>query len=508
MSKESRTKFAVKNIVYNVFNKILTLVLAFVSRSVFIWGFGVEYLGLNGLFADILNLLSMADLGFGIAMVYSFYEPLEKNDKIKLAGLVNFYKKTYNIIAAIVTIVGVMIMPLLPYLVNLETDIPLMYVYYLFALANVAASYLCVYKTSILTADQKNYIIVKISMIVNLIKTIAQILSIVLFKNYILYLAIGTIAVFINNIYASHIATKQYPYINCKYEVEKNEKKAIFRNLYSVFLYKASSVLLNATDNILISIIVGTIAVGYYSNYLLIQTNIINLYALLFTSLTASVGNVIITEGYKKRYEIFKCTQSVGFIMAGILVPCYTSLVNGFIYCWLGKNYVLDMYTVLAIGFNTYLACVLQPLWTYREATGLYNKTKWVMVICALLNILLSILLGKIYGIFGIIIASGISRISTYIWYEPKLLFKDYFNQKVSGYYVKMIINFMVVSIITLFTYGFSEKIKTSSFCGFVVKAILIFMFSTFVSIFVYRNSDGVIQIKRRAGTIIDSYRK
>lgn len=128
-----------------------------------------------------------------------------------------------------------MIMPLLPYLVNLETDIPLMYVYYLFALANVVASYLCVYKTSILTADQKNYIIVKISMIANLIKTIAQILSIVLFKNYIVYLAIGTIAVFINNIYASHVATKQYPYINCKYEVEKKEKKAIFKNLYSVF---------------------------------------------------------------------------------------------------------------------------------------------------------------------------------------------------------------------------------------------------------------------------------
>ena len=247
---------------------------------------------------------------------------------------------------------------------------------------------------------------------------------------------------------------------------------------------------------------------GYYSNYLLIQTNIVNLYALLFTSLTASVGNVIITEGYKKRYEIFKCTQSVGFIMAGILVPCYTSLVNGFIYCWLGKNYVLDMYIVLAIGFNTYLACVLQPLWTYREATGLYNKTKWVMVICALLNILLSILLGKIYGIFGIIIASGISRISTYIWYEPKLLFKDYFNQEVKGYYVKMIINFMVVSIITLLSYAFSEMIKTNSFLGVAVKAILIFMFSTFVSIIVYRNSDGVIQIKRRVGSIIDSYRK
>ena len=130
------------------------------------------------------------------------------------------------------------------------------------------------------------------------------------------------------------------------------------------------------------------------------------------------------------------------------------------------------------------------------------------MVICALLNILLSILFGKIYGLFGIIIASGLSRISTYIWYEPKLLFKDYFNQKVKGYYVKMIINFMVVSIITLLSYAFSEMIKTNSFLGFAVKAILIFMFSTFVSTIVYRNSDGVIQIKHRVGAIIDSYKR
>lgn len=117
-------------------------------------------------------------------------------------------------------------------------------------------------------------------------------------------------------------------------------------------------------------------------------------------------------------------------------------------------------------------------------------------------------IVGKDIWNFGIIIASGISRISTYIWYEPKLLFKDYFNQEVKGYYVKMIINFMVVSIITLLSYAFSEMIKTNSFLGVAVKAILIFMFSTFVSIIVYRNSDGVIQIKRRVGSIIDSYRK
>ena len=176
---EGRTKKAAMNVAFNFLNQILTLILSFVSRTVFVWGLGAEYLGINGLFSDVLGLLSMADLGFGTAMVYSFYKPLADNDYRKIAGLTTFYKKVYTIIAVVVSIVGVALIPFLPYLINLEKDIPHLTLYYLLSLANVVFSYLCVYRTSILSADQKSFKITRITMIVNIIRSILQIMGII-----------------------------------------------------------------------------------------------------------------------------------------------------------------------------------------------------------------------------------------------------------------------------------------------------------------------------------------
>lgn len=488
----TRSENAVKNIIYNLSFKIITLLLAFISRTVFIWGFGIEYLGLNGLFSDILNLMSLADLGFGIAMVYSFYEPLARKDYDKLSALVNFYKKVYAIIAAAVLVIGILLVPFLKYIINLPEDIPLMYVYYFFSLANVLASYICVYKTSILTADQKNYVIVKVTMVTNILKSILQIISVLLLKNYIIYLAIGTIGVIVGNLYASGITTKEYPMLKSTSELSQNEKKGIFENLSSVFIIKIASVILNATDNIIISVIIGTIAVGYYSNYLMIQTNIMGFYTLVFSALTASIGNLIVTESYEKRYEVFSSCQTIGFMASSVIVPCYVSMINSFISLWLGNEYTFDNLVVIAIGVNMYLSCVLQPLWSYREATGLYKKTKWAMVACAVLNIVLSIALGRIIGVAGIIFASAISRLLTYFWYEPTLLFKEFFNKKTSGYYFEIAKNFFMISIICVLAMYINNKLNINSFFDWIINASMLFIVSSVCAFLVYRKTEGM----------------
>ena len=164
---ENRTKKAFVNVAFNFANQIVTLVLSFISRTVFIYAFGVEYLGINGLFTDVLGLLSMADLGFNTVMVYSLYQPLAEKDTDKIASLVFFYRKVYIFIAIVVSVVGVAFIPFLPFVVNLEKELKDLNIYYLLSLANVVFSYLWFYKTSILTADQKNYVIVKISMLMN-----------------------------------------------------------------------------------------------------------------------------------------------------------------------------------------------------------------------------------------------------------------------------------------------------------------------------------------------------
>ena len=490
--KGSRKQFAIKNITFNIVNKLLTLILSFVSRSVFIWEFGVNYLGINGLFTDVLALLSMADLGFGIAMVYSFYEQLKNNNYEKIAGLIGFYRKVYRIVALAVGVVGIAIIPILPYLINLNEYIPNLYVYYVLSLLNVVFSYLFVYKTSILSADQKNYVVVRISMFCNIFRTIIQILLILIFKNYVIYLSVAILFTLVNNIWASKIASREYPYIDGKVKISKSEQKVIYKNLFSVFLFKISSVLMNGTDNILISILVGTIAVGYYSNYLLIQNQIISFYAVLFASVTSSVGNLIVTEKAEKRYSVFQVEQGFGFIMSGILVPCYTVLINDFIKLWLGNEYLLDKLVVLAIGINMYLSCVLQPIWSFREATGLYRKTKWIMVICAVINILLSILLGKIWGITGIILASAISRLSTYVWYEPPILFKQYFEHDVLEFYKGLIKNTLLVCVNVVICYMVANFLPVMNLIQFVIEMIFILCISTTMAVATNRNSDVI----------------
>lgn len=503
-SEIGRTKRVIENISYNIINQIITIILSFVSRTVFIWGIGIGYLGINGLFSDILSLLSMADLGFNTAMTYSFYKPLVKKDYLKITQLTNFYKKVYNIIAIVITVLGICLVPFLPKLINLDYDIPNLTIYYLLSLLSVVVSYLCIYKTTILTADQRGFVITKITIITNTLKTVFQIISILIWKNYIIYLMIGTLVAIINNLYASHIASKEYPFIkNDSEPISKLEKENIINNLKSVFLYKVSSVLLNATDNILISILLGTVMVGYYSNYLLLQTKITTIISLVFTSMTASIGHLIVTEGKEKRYEIFQCQQSISFFICGIIIPCYVLLVDEFINLWLGNNYELGFIVSCAIGLNMYLGCVLQPLWSYREATGLYRRTKWIMVICAVINLLLSAILGKIFGIFGIIVASGIARVSTYVWYEPHILFREYFGVHEKVYYSQLFRNMFLIIFMVLIGKVISDYFWINSFFKWIQKAIVIGISAVVIAFFIYGRNKGIVIFKKKMRDIL-----
>lgn len=485
--QSSRTKKSIKNMSLGFLNQVTTLVLSFISRTIFIKILGVELLGVNGLFTDVLSLLSMADLGFNTAMVYSFYKPIAYKDTKKISALINFYKKIYNVIAIAITVIGIAILPFLNFIVNTEKEIPLLKVYYLFGLASVVISYLFVYKTSIINADQKNYIVTRIAIVVNFIKTSIQIISLIIFKNYIIYLVVNLICNFLNNYIASKKAVELYPYINENNKLNSEDKNGIFNNIKSIFVYKVSSLLLTATDNALISIIVGTIVVGYYSNYLMITNKVIAIIQIIFAALTASIGNLIIKEKSEKRYEIFKAAQSISFIICGIIVTSFTLLINDFIGIWLGKEFVFNYVVVLAISFNMYLSCVLQPLWTYREATGLYIRTKYVMLIAAIVNLILSIILGKLFGVGGILLASAIARLSTYFWYEPLLLFKEYFEKPVKEYYIPIYINIFIMAIVILvFNQVFSNFIVTSwsvlilktTFCGFATSVLFLLIYS------------------------------
>ena len=505
--QEGRVEKTAHNMITGFLYQFVTLVLGFVSRTVFIWALGTEYLGLNSIFSDVLTLLSMADLGFGTAMAYSFYKPLAEKDTRKLAALVNFYKKIYNIIAVSVSVVGIAIIPFLRMIVRTEQDIPLLEVYYLFALANIVISYLFVYRTTILTADQRDYEVVRVRLWITILKTVLQIALLYLTKNYIIFLAINVISQFMINYIASRKADKMYPYINEKEYITKEEEKDIMANMKSVFLYKVSGTMFNATDNLLISVLVGTAMVGIYSNYLMISSKLLLVIQIMFSALTASVGNLVVVETAKKRLDIFNAMQSVSFILCGIITTVFYVLANDLVYVWLGQEFVLAKSTIVAITLNTYLSCVLQPLWSYREATGLYQKTKYVMLIAAIMNIVLSIILGKCFGLTGILFASAISRLSTYFWYEPKLLFREYFNSSAIRYYFSFALNMLLVVVAGVgLSIGLSSYVVTG-WNSLIIKGIMVGSICSVIFMAMYCKSKGVKVILDKVREIINRKR-
>lgn len=495
---ESRTKNSIRNIIYRLGAQLFSIILKFVSRSIFIYVLGVEYLSVNGLFSEILQMLSLADLGFGTAMVYSMYKPLAEGDEKKLAQLVSLYKKIYTYIACSISLVGIGLLPFLKYIINLENSITHIEIYYVLYLANTVASYLVVYKTCILTADQKNYLISKYNTIFSLISLVVTTFILYLSRSFLAYLIAQVVITYVHNFYVSHIAEKMYPFINDRVELlSKKEKNTIFNNVKSVFIYKVSSTLIGSTDNTLISVLLGTIIVGYYSNYSMVISNISLLVNICFSSVTASLGNLIVENDKSKNYEVYRSLQLISNIVSCIAVTgCYLML-SDFIYLWLGEKYVLTNIVVVAIVVNLFFSIVLMPIWSFREATGMYQKTKYIMVATALINLVLSVILGKAIGLAGILIATSIARLTTYFWYEPKLLFSLFFEMNIKHYYLGIIKNIVITIAMIIVCNLLFNKLVVTNWLLFIIKMIGIGLTTLFFTIILYCKDQSFNKAKK-----------
>ena len=503
---QTRTSATIKNVFTGFAQKIIALVCIFISRKLFIQYIGIEYLGINSLFSNILSLLSMADLGFGVAIAYTLYKPLAENDCDKIRELMNYYRKIYNIIAAVVFFVGLLLIPFLKYLVNLENEIPYLTGYYIIFLTQTAVSYLFVYKSSLLSANQKTYIINNIFAIINIGKTILQILSIVIFKNYFTFIIIQLISVVVQNIVISAKTDNLYPFLREK-KIEKqntNLRSEITTNISSIFIYKISVVLMNSIDNIIISKMIGTIILGMYTNYLEVISGLYAFLNIVFSSATAGIGNLVLDHKNEKPFLVFKTMQMISFYLSAIIISCLLVSYQDIIKVWLGSEYQLSDYTVSIICLNFYLSICVMPLWSYREACGIYNKTKYIMLIAAGLNLVLSLLLGYIGGLEGIIAASVFSRVATYFWYEPKILFETVLYQKLKLYFIPFIVN---ISIVIITTFSFWYCLKLFSIGGNILNLIFVniclCVIITMIYFLLYRNKEEFLYLKNAVKTII-----
>lgn len=453
---ESRVAKIEKNIAASISQNIINTFIAFISRIIFVRVLSESYLGINGLFTEILAVLSLADLGMETAMMYSLYKPIAENDKEKIVSLISFFRKIYLMIAVAVLVVGIVLIPFLKYIVKLEQPIPHLNAYYILALLNVVVSYLFVYRRVLLSADQKNYILVKCDMVFKVISFVFQIIVLLLFKNYFIYLSVALVVGFVSNIYQNSIAVKKYPYLKAEaVTLKQEERKKIFNDVKALFIYKVSGVIQSNTDNILISVMVGTVYVGYYSNYTMLVARITGIVTLIYNAVKSGLGNYIAdaNSSSEDRFFIFQVMEMVNFWLVSFCSVCFIVLFQDFIKISFGERYVMELSIVIAAVLNFYTGNIRQTIWAFRETTGIFQETKYITFITAVLNLVLSFVFGIYWGIFGILFATFLSRTIYAWWKEPIVLFSSVFQRSAKIYFIVFIKRFLLCTIISALTY-------------------------------------------------------
>ena len=504
---ESRMKNSIKNFRYGAFTQILSTVFSFISRTVFIKILGEQYLGINGLFTNILTVLSFAELGIGNAIIFSMYKPIAIDDTEKVNALMNLYKKCYRIIGVVVLLVGVAITPFINLFIKDPPNIPeSLYFIYLLYVINTALSYFFTYKKSIISAHQKEYIINGYRMFFIVFKNIVQIAFLVVTHNFIVYLILQIICTFLENLSLSIKANKMYPYIetNNYQEISKEEKGTIFKNVKSLIMYKFGSVILNGTSNIVISKMIGVVIVGFYSNYLMIVQAVSNVVGNALNVITASIGNLNATANEKVKEKTFYELFFISVWIFGFCSIALLTLLNPFIELWIGNNYLLEYNAVIAIVLQFYINGVQFTGYTYRTTAGLFVKGKWAPIIAAIINIILSILLGYVWGITGILLATSIARLATTTWVDAFLVHKYEFKtlwtkfiRKYIGYASIIIINYLICELII-------SNIGSGGIVNFILKAIIVTVVSNIIFILAFLRKE---EFKNTLSRIADIFK-
>ena len=480
-----RTKNSIKNSIFGIGGQAINTLLSFISRTIFITMLGADYLGVNGLFSNILSMLSLAELGLGSAIIYNMYRPLAEGDERKLKALMSLYEKSYKIIGITIAIVGCLISPYLSYIIKDTPNIPNLIIIYLMFLMNSVVSYFYIYKSSIIMADQKNYIITVRQQIFTVLQVILQIVVLYITKNYLAYLLIQIICTFLMNFSISKKADKMYPFLKSKNKekLDSNEKKIIFKHVSATMSHKVGGVVVNGTDNILMSKFVGVYWVGLYSNYYMIISIINRFVGQIFTAITASVGHLNVKESKEKSYDVYKKILFINFWIYGFCSISLLSLFNPFIKLWLGDKFLLSSGIVVLIVTNFYLTGMRQSTITYNSTLGLFWNDRYKPWIEACINMIASIILLKKLGISGVFLGTLISSVTTSVWVDPYILFKHGFNRNLSDYF-KQYLKYMLITIISaVSTYKLNTLINGNSIGIFIVKCILTFIIPNLIFI-------------------------
>lgn len=415
--------------------QVLTLLLSFATRTVFITVLNVELVGVNQLLISVMAMLTLADLGVSGALMYALYPALASGDEARISAVVRYSAKIYRWIAVVVALLGLAVLPFLDALVSMDNPPERLWAYYAVLLVNTVATYLMLYRTVLLNADQRVYVTSLYAFVFSTARSIVQIATLLSLGSFLLYLAVQTVFTVANNFALYVKVGRIYPYLKKPRDpLDRASRAGIRESVRAMMIYRVGGLVLNNSDPILISVIVGTVALGYYSNYSLIVGSLTLIADVALSALAPSVGNLVATQGKGAARRVLFEISLLAIAVYGLVSVVLVLWLDDAIGLWLGENFKLGSVIVIAMVANFYAVGVMAPISSFRAATGMFRRTRYVLLATSVLNILLSIIFGVSWGVVGIIFATLAARFFTNMWYEPFVLFRQHLGGGLARY--------------------------------------------------------------------------
>ncbi len=496
------TSSRVANSIRNVFaawgGQAVYAIASFVVRMVFVQCLASEYVGLETLFASVLTILSLADLGVGSAIVFSLYDPLARGDKELTKSLMRLFKRCYIVIGTVIILIGLLVAPNIHLIVGPDApDIAYLELYFFCFALNTGVSYFFSYKGSLIMADQKNYIVYIIQYSFQILMSIAQIAVLLLTGNYFLFLCCMIGSTILQNLVIVYKANKMYPYLKEKdiQPLDKEVLTTIKKNILGLIMHRIAGVASTPVSNLVITGFVGLAATSLYGNYLLIVNALSRIVEKVFDSIIASVGNLGVTESEERQEEVFRATFFVNAIVYAAACGGMLCSFNAFIVIWLGSEWCFSSVIVITIVLLFYAKGMRCAGMAFTSAYGLYWYTKWKAVLEAVSLPILSIILVKPFGVAGVMMAGVISSVFISTIYEAWAVYRHGFHGRlitfVQAYIKYTLVTFASVGV----AFVICEMLPITGILAFLVKGLIGIAIPFSAYVLIYRKSAEWVEI-------------
>lgn len=480
-----RVKNSINNITYNMIFYFINSLLSFVSRTALIYYIGGDFVGLSSVFTNILGYLNVVELGIGQAVTYSLYKPLKEKDYERINTLLSLYRRIYHSIGIFIGIGAFIVSLFMNKLIHTKV-IPLWQVriyFYIYAIITIS-SYFITYIQILVMAEQKEYIITKVTGYFYTTKIVIQVLSNLLLKNYTVWIIIELFFSILTNIYINKKVFKEHDWINLNSDKKFidliRENKQIFIDTKNLLYHKIAGVIVFQTDSLVISAFTNLKKVATYGNYIMIESIVKSIIGTVFGGVRASVGDLIAEGDNERSYLMWRDMYIFSNLIGTILVFCFFININDFMYLWAGKEYVLDDLAVIVLSINLFIYITRTATVTFNFGYGLFWD-KWAAIIEATVNLIVSLILVKTFGVAGVLIGTFMSNILIVVCWKPYMLFRYGFSRKVAGYIKELlkvtamtIVSVLISNILVNLMYNPLDSLIISLLCRCVISFISI----------------------------------